>query len=189
MPKSNHPSCSHIKATETLENLIRKRPAFVLILNSLQMLLFLFLLTCSAPLVLGQRVESNDCSAFSTDGLAASHFQYYRLYDFRNIEQIGTQRKRRRQDLSAPTNRTVSDHTWTEDWYVRNYPRASPGGQSIAVNFVPWRVEIGKSSQCGKDDVADPQLQSMAPGSQIITTRTCDSARRVSTRRTRSQAR
>lgn len=110
------------------------------------MLLFLLLLTCSAPIVRGARLESSDCSAFATDGLAAGHFQYYRFYDFRNISTIGTQKKRKRQaTASDATNRTVADESWVEDWYVRDYPRASPGGNSIAVNFVPWRVEIGEA--------------------------------------------
>jgi hypothetical protein len=112
------------------------------------MLLYLITLTYLAPiaLVLGQRTSSNDCSAFSTDGLAASHFQYYRLYDFRNISEIGTQRNIRRQrGDDAATNITAADETWVNDWYVRDHPRASPGGTAIPVNFVPWRVEIGKS--------------------------------------------
>jgi hypothetical protein len=105
------------------------------------MLLFLLLLTCSVPVVLGARLESSDCSAFETDGLAASYFQFYRFYDFRNVTTTGTQRRAKRQTASI-TNRTVTDESWVDDWFVRDYPRASPGGKSIAVNFVPWRVEI-----------------------------------------------
>lgn len=107
--------------------------------------LSLLLLAISTPIaVVGQRLESSECAAFSTDGLAASQFQYYRFYDFRNVGKGSDKRKHNRRRGSPARNRTVSDDSWRDDWYVRDFPRKSPGGHSIPVNFIPERVEIGK---------------------------------------------
>lgn len=107
-------------------------------------MLLLLLAFSAAILAAGQRLESSECAAFSTDGLAASQFQYYRFYDFRNVGTDDTERKNNRRRGSPARNRTVSDDSWRDDWYVRDFPRKSPGGHSIPVNFIPERVEIGK---------------------------------------------
>lgn len=85
--------------------------------------------------------DLRDCTAFSSNGVAASQYQYYRFYDFRQMKSIG----------HGPSNtkglqsKVVSDSSWKNDWYIRDYPRKSPGGYSIPVNFIPERVFISKS--------------------------------------------
>jgi hypothetical protein len=82
----------------------------------------------------------NDCTAFSTDGLAASRYQYYSFYDFRN--------QKASEDSSALTTgsraKVVTGPSWKDDWYIRDFPRKSPGVSSIPVNFVPEKVYISK---------------------------------------------
>jgi hypothetical protein len=93
-----------------------------------------------AHFILGQNL--NDCTAFSTDGLAASQYQYYRFYDFRNqkvpnLSSTGTKGSRAK---------VVTGPSWKNDWYIRDFPRKSLGGTSIPVNFVPEKVYISESN-------------------------------------------
>lgn len=99
----------------------------------------------------GQVDSSNSCSAFASNGLAASNYQYYRFYDFRNIANGTTSTKKRepledRASTAAARSKSVSDTTWTDDWYIRDYPRKSPGSPSIPVDFIPDRVYICKET-------------------------------------------
>lgn len=105
------------------------------------------LLICCIVLPAHSQAGTSNCTAFSTNGVAESTFQYYRFYDFRNLS--GTNLDQKREKASDATqdlkNKTVSDATWMEDWYIRDYPRNSPGTPSISVEFIPDRVYICKT--------------------------------------------
>lgn len=94
-----------------------------------------------------QSHAGSSCTVFSTNGIAASNFQYYRFYDFRNLtaatHQKGEEALKATQDLK---NKTVFDATWMDDWYIRDYPRNTLGTSSISVDFNPDRVYICKRS-------------------------------------------
>jgi hypothetical protein len=45
---------------------------------------------------------------------------------------------------SDAKNKTVTDASWKDDWYIRDYPRKSPGAPSIPVDFIPERVYISE---------------------------------------------
>jgi hypothetical protein len=82
------------------------------------------------------KIDSS-CTAFKSDGLASSTFSYYRFYDFRHIGVPNT--------VSTPNSeimKTVTDGSWTDDWYVRDYPRKSSGPPIIPVSFIPERVSL-----------------------------------------------
>lgn len=81
-----------------------------------------------------------DCTAFSSNGLAASQYQYYRLYDFRHLEAS----KASNSATNGQRAKVVTGDSWKDDWYIRDYPRKSPGGSSIPVNFIPEEVYISK---------------------------------------------
>ncbi|KAF2431942.1 concanavalin A-like lectin/glucanase [Tothia fuscella] len=91
---------------------------------------------CLAVLVRGAAVTSDDCSAFSTDGRAASHYQYYRFYDFRNTSAPIPKSK----STKYPRSKAVYDDSWKDDWYIRDYPRVSSQETLLPVNFIPERV-------------------------------------------------
>lgn len=95
----------------------------------------LSLLLCTL-LVLGQNLS--DCTAFSSNGLAASQYQYYRFYDFRRMRSASPSNT----SIQGTRAKTISDSAWKDDWYIRDYPRKSPGGYSIPVNYMPERVYI-----------------------------------------------
>jgi hypothetical protein len=63
-----------------------------------------------------QSQAGSSCTVFSTNGIAASNFQYYRFFDFRNLHgathQRGEKVLKATQDLK---NKTVSDATWMDD--------------------------------------------------------------------------
>ncbi|KAJ4334037.1 hypothetical protein N0V87_007195, partial [Didymella glomerata] len=72
------------------------------------------------------------------NGVAASQYQYYRFYDFRQMKSAGHGHS----NTKGLQSKVVSDSSWKNDWYIRDYPRKSPGGYSIPVNFIPERVFI-----------------------------------------------
>ena len=91
--------------------------------------------------ILAQSKIASSCTAFTSSGLANSTFLYYRFYDFRNI---ASSRSESSQNSTA-ISKIVTDGSWTKDWYIRNYPRKSPGPPSIPVAFTPKRVSISMS--------------------------------------------
>ncbi|KAF3034607.1 hypothetical protein E8E12_005029 [Didymella heteroderae] len=82
--------------------------------------------------------DLSDCTAFSSNGVAASQYQYYRFYDFRQMKSAGAAIP----NAKGLQSKIVSNSSWEDDWYIRDYPRKSPGGYSIPVNFIPERVFI-----------------------------------------------
>jgi hypothetical protein len=93
------------------------------------------------PILLTQLASAQDlrdCTAFSSNGVAASQYQYYRFYDFRQMKSAGHGHS----NTKGLQSKVVSDSSWKNDWYIRDYPRKSPGGYSIPVNFIPERVFI-----------------------------------------------
>lgn len=82
----------------------------------------------------------SNCTAFSSDGIVASQYQYYRFYDFRRMKPGGITTEKGLQ------SKVVSDNSWKDDWYLRDYPRKSPGGYSIPINFIPESVFISAFS-------------------------------------------
>lgn len=102
------------------------------------MLVFI-LLVLSFTIPVQSNIDST-CTAFTTNGLAGSTFLYYRFYDFRNVygsSSAWTQ--------NSNISKTVTDGSWTNDWYIRNYPRKSSGPPEIPVSFTPKRVSISMS--------------------------------------------
>lgn len=108
-----------------------------------------YLLLLSAYLarpVLAQ-YPASDCTSFTNNGIAASTFQYYRFYDFRNLSPTtATYSNASSSSISSARGKVVKNGSWTEDWYIRDYPRNSPGGTSIPVNFTNEYVSISPSS-------------------------------------------
>ncbi|KAJ4321637.1 hypothetical protein N0V94_002837 [Neodidymelliopsis sp. IMI 364377] len=47
--------------------------------------------------------------------------------------------------------KAVSDKKWKNDWYVRDYPRKSPGGTSIPVDFVTDKVYITRETDSSQN--------------------------------------
>src|SRR3954453_17493056 len=87
--------------------------------------------------------SSSDCTAFASDGLGGSTFQYYRFYDFRNVSR--TRSHTSSSSSNVARSKIVTDDSWTSHWYIRDFPRKSPGAPSIPVQFIPERVFICKS--------------------------------------------
>ncbi|PGH27510.1 hypothetical protein AJ80_00751 [Polytolypa hystricis UAMH7299] len=88
------------------------------------------------------------CTAFQSRGLAKSIWQYYRFYDFRNIGRSGSYNE---PTVDSKTARIVTDRSWTDDWYLRDYPRKSPAPPIIPVDFIPERVNITNSTDDSRD--------------------------------------
>jgi hypothetical protein len=107
-------------------------------LNLPNMLAFI-LMALSFTIPIQSQIDST-CTAFTSNGLASSTFLYYRFYDFRNV--IGSSSASAQNSM---TSKTVTDGSWTNDWYIRNYPRKSPGPPVIPVSFTPKRVSISMS--------------------------------------------
>lgn len=91
-----------------------------------------------AHLSLGQDLA--DCTAFSSNGLAASQYQYYRFYDFRHMKPTRGSSK----STDGSRSKVVTDAAWKDDWYIRDYPRGSPGGYVIPVNYTREKVYISE---------------------------------------------
>lgn len=93
-------------------------------------------------LISAGNATATNCTAFTNDQLAGSIFRYYRFFDFRNVNTPSNS------TLSAemPQNsKTISDDSWTDYWYIRDYPRKSSGPPIIPVSFTPKRVTISMS--------------------------------------------
>jgi len=99
------------------------------------MLFELFTLTNLLPFVLS-KIES-DCTQFSVDKSSQHTFEWYRLYDFRNVYTSPLLPA-----LNFAAGKRVADDSWRRDWYVRDYPRKSPGGTVVPVDFRPDRVKV-----------------------------------------------
>jgi hypothetical protein len=97
---------------------------------------FVFLVLSFISCVLS-KIDST-CTIFTSNGLANSTFSYYRFYDFRNVSGSSSTLIQ-----NSTTIKIVTDDTWMEDWYIRNYPTKSPGPPDIPVEFTPKRVSIG----------------------------------------------
>lgn len=82
-----------------------------------------------------------DCTAFSSNGIAKSQYQYYRFYDFRRMKDAGPSNT----STNGSRSKIVTSASWKDDWYIRDYPRKSPGGYTIPVNYVPNKVYISMS--------------------------------------------
>ncbi|KAN0083044.1 Concanavalin A-like lectin/glucanase domain containing protein [Elaphomyces granulatus] len=108
--------------------------------------MLVFILLALSFAILAQSKIDSTCTAFTSSGIANSTFLYYRFYDFRNIISSGSGSSH---DSSA--SRTVTDGSWTKDWYIRNYPRKSPGPPEIPVAFTPKRVFIKNSTDKSSD--------------------------------------
>jgi hypothetical protein len=98
---------------------------------------FVFLVVSFASCVLSM-VDST-CTIFTSNGLANSSFSYYRFYDFRKVSGLSSTSTQN----STTAVKIVTDGTWTNDWYIRDYPRKSAGPPNIPVDFTPKRVSIG----------------------------------------------
>jgi len=81
------------------------------------------------------------CTIFTSNGLANSSFSYYRFYDFRKVSGLSSTSTQN----STTAVKIVTDGTWTNDWYIRDYPRKSGGPPNIPVDFTPKRVSIVNS--------------------------------------------
>jgi hypothetical protein len=99
--------------------------------------MLVFILLALSFAILAQSKIDSTCTAFTSSGLANSTFLYYRFYDFRNIINSGSGSSH-----NPSASRIVTDGSWTKDWYIRNYPRKSPGPPEIPVAFTPKRVSI-----------------------------------------------
>jgi hypothetical protein len=115
--------------------------------NSRSSIPFILLTMCESPLlillfgahlILGQSLQN--CTAFSSNGLAAAQYQYYRFYDFRHM----TASQATSTGTKGSQAKVVTDASWKDDWYIRDFPRKSPGGYVIPVNFVPDKVYISE---------------------------------------------
>jgi hypothetical protein len=84
--------------------------------------------------------DFSDCTAFSSNGLATSQYQYYRFYDFRHMKAANASRR----GTNGSRSKIVTDDSWKDDWYILDYPRKSPGGYSIPVNFIAEKVYISE---------------------------------------------
>jgi len=84
--------------------------------------------------------QGGNCVAFSSDGSAASYWQNYRLFDFRNISSAHPQTLSSSQGL----NQTTLGTSWTDSWSLRNYTRGASSANSIPVDFTSERVEISR---------------------------------------------
>lgn len=102
-----------------------------------------------AQAVLAQ-YPASDCTSFTSNGIAASTFQYYRFYDFRNLKPTTYSNTTSTDAASSARSKVTKDDSWTEDWFIRDYPRNSPGGTSIPVNFTTSHVSISSSSSSPK---------------------------------------
>jgi len=102
--------------------------------------MFVFILLILSCTISAQNTVGSTCTGFTTNGLANSTFLYYRLYDFRNIYNT-----RSASTQNSITSKTVTNSSWTNDWYIRNYPRKSSGAPDIPVSFTPRRVSISIS--------------------------------------------
>ncbi|PMD44745.1 glycoside hydrolase family 16 protein [Hyaloscypha variabilis F] len=103
--------------------------------------MFVFILLILSCTISAQNTVGSTCTGFTTNGLANSTFLYYRLYDFRNIYNT-----RSASTQNSITSKTVTNSSWTNDWYIRNYPRKSSGAPDIPVSFTPRRVSITNST-------------------------------------------
>ncbi|KAE9989914.1 hypothetical protein EG327_002101 [Venturia inaequalis] len=107
---------------------------------------FWFLSAYLAQTVLAQ-YPATDCTSFTTNGIAASTFQYYRFYDFRNLNPTSSCFSNPlSSSVSSTRTKIVKDESWTSDWFVRDFPRNSPGGTVIPVNFTNSHVSITNST-------------------------------------------
>ena len=97
-------------------------------------------LVLCVQLAFAQQPNYDGCTAFSSNGLAAAQYQYYRFYDFRQIRSSNSTNT----GSKGAQYKVVSDKKWKDDWYIRDYPRNSPGGTSIPVDFVTDKVYISK---------------------------------------------
>jgi hypothetical protein len=112
--------------------------------------MFVFILVILSCTISAQNTVGSTCTGFTTNGLANSTFLYYRLYDFRNIYNT-----RSASTQNSITSRTVTNSSWTNDWYIRNYPRKSSGAPDIPVSFTPRRVSISISPRRNEHLISD----------------------------------
>lgn len=123
---------------------------FLIIFNTAKMNILLLLLAFVTLPVQGQDVNSNfdsSCTSFESNGIAANTYTHYRLYDFRNINSPSST-----SNPDSETVKIVEDSSWTDDWYIRDYPRKSPAPPSIPVAFTPKRVNVGTCESCSERD-------------------------------------
>ncbi|KAH6660637.1 concanavalin A-like lectin/glucanase domain-containing protein [Truncatella angustata] len=87
-----------------------------------------------------------NCSAFSTNGTAASQFSYYRFYDFRNIPSDTWDSV---QNATSPNNETAgastSDMSWSLDWQRRDglrYAENDPNNPLLPIDYQLSKVAM-----------------------------------------------
>ena len=93
---------------------------------------------------LAQAAVDNSCEFFSSNGLAAGQYQYYRFYDFRT--QTPTQsasNTTKRQSSTSSKVKIVTGSTWSQDWYIRDFPRNAASPTMIPANFMTSQVYVG----------------------------------------------
>jgi hypothetical protein len=88
-------------------------------------------------------VFGEGCTIFSTNGSSASHFEYYRFYDFRNIQTSRSEQSTSSEASLFPADRMVNNATWTDDWSIRVLSKGAANDHSLPIEYSASNVNIG----------------------------------------------
>jgi hypothetical protein len=82
-----------------------------------------------------------DCTQFTTNGSTAANYEFYRFYDFRNIDNTGDE-----STFAASNERckTFSSAPWNTGWNSRSWARPATRDLYIDMDYVPSGVFISQ---------------------------------------------
>ena len=102
------------------------------------------MLLLSAFIFSAVAAAQSTCSSFAINGSDA-HFDYYRFYDFRNLEP-GRPQGLGPQEEDVVPYLSVNDSSWIKDWRPRDQQKQPPTDDAIAMRYNPANVFIGTSA-------------------------------------------
>lgn len=86
--------------------------------------------------------SSNGCTTFSTDGSAAAYFEYYRFYDFRNINTSLTAQNTLSDGSLLPASKIVNNASWADDWSIRVQSKGAANDNALPIQYSASNVKI-----------------------------------------------
>jgi hypothetical protein len=84
------------------------------------------------------------CTSFSINGSSKQNFQYYRFYDFTNLDAnsaVAQNSQVKFRDRLRAAN--VTNSSWTEDWKIKDQLKEPSEHNDLTWRYAPQNVAIG----------------------------------------------
>lgn len=105
--------------------------------------LAIFFFSC---IMMAEAAAATQCKDYTTEGSPAGKFTFYRFYDFRSAPipatdvHTGVWSASRYKAKTMLQNKTTTDNSWTNDWYVQVQDKERAAQHLTEVNYMEKNV-------------------------------------------------